>query len=271
MAVLSGATACGGEDSAAQAGGGLAGEWRSVSVEQRTPPPAPLVAPKQLNLLVLASGRVIASARCNTVSGSFQVEGDRFVMGEPATTMQDCPDRVQHNEDRWLAAFLTSRPTVENTADRLHLTTDATRIVLAPRAVVAPDRPLEGTRWRLTKVTSVDPRRRAPRPVPRPGPTELLFADGIVRGTSGCARSRRRRGSTRDRRVGVDRQPGTCGARTAPTWSPPRGAVRCGVGADPREFAVVDPSLPARADLRGRSDGALFSRPCRRSAGAVIA
>ncbi len=216
-------TACGGEEPAGpEAGGGLTGDWRSVSVEQRTPPSAPLVAAARVNLLVLSSGRVIASARCNTVSGRLQVEGGRFVLGEPTTTAMKCPDRVRHNEDLWLAGFLTSRPTIANKADRVQLSTDATSIELAPRAVVAPDQPLEGTRWRLTKVTSGWVPSASPSPSAGPAAplavTELRFVDGVVRGTSGCARftgpARVDAGTVNVGALIVDRSDCGAGART---------------------------------------------------------
>lgn len=170
-ALIFGAAGCGGGASAAQAGGDLAGDWRSTAVEQIAPPVAPQVAAEKVRVLFLSGGRFVASARCNSISGPFEVSGGRFVAGEAAATELKCQD-AEHKEDLWLAAFLTGRPTISKTVDRLELRSDTTGIVLAPRAVVSPDRPLEGTRWTLTKATAE---------------TSLLFLDGTVRGTSGCA------------------------------------------------------------------------------------
>jgi heat shock protein HslJ len=113
-------------------------------------------------------------------------------VSEAATTELGCADPVRHNEDVWLTAFLAQRPTLEATGDRLVLRTEATTIVLAPRELVAPDRPLEGTRWKLTSVTFPSPPTAAPDTAVGSAPplsaTELTFSGGTVNGTAGCAR-----------------------------------------------------------------------------------
>ncbi|MGQ0468076.1 MAG: META domain-containing protein [Sporichthyaceae bacterium] len=192
LVVFGGVAGCGGGDSGAQAGAELAGDWRSTSVEQAAPPPAPQVAAKQVKLLLLPSGRMVASARCNALSGTYRVDGGRLVVGEAAITELGCADPERHHEDVWLTAFLAARPKLAQTSDGLDLRTDATRIRLSPRALVSPDRSLENTRWKLTSVT-FPPTTATGAPdasvgtAPPLSQTELTFADGTVRGSTGCA------------------------------------------------------------------------------------
>ena len=111
VAVL-GATACGGEKSAAaKPDGMLTGEWRSTSVEQKAAPPAPLVAADRVNLLFLSGGRVFASARCNTVSAPYSVEDGRLVMTDPAMTIKTTATALDDGR-------IGDTITVENTASQ---------------------------------------------------------------------------------------------------------------------------------------------------------
>ncbi len=129
------------------------GEWRTTSIDEESPSKSPLVTPKEFDLRFFDDGRVLAQARCNSISGAYRISDGRFRMDEAAQTEMGCPGADRHAEDQWLASFLTSGPVYDFTGTRISLDSDTIRVELAPRREVEPDKALGGTRWELTHLT----------------------------------------------------------------------------------------------------------------------
>ena len=81
--------------------------------------------------------------------------------------MMACEPAALMDQDTWLAALLTSKPTVAVDGDTLTITaTDGTVVTFLDQAVANPDLPLEGTTWTVEGLVTrrrrvVDRRRRA--------------------------------------------------------------------------------------------------------------
>jgi heat shock protein HslJ len=106
-------------------------------------------------LFSFADGSLSVSGGCNTMFGGYQLDGDTLVVDAMASTEMACEQPLM-DQDQALSAFLASRPTVDVSGDTLTLTGDAGVIELQDREVADPDRPLEGTTWRLDSVVTND-------------------------------------------------------------------------------------------------------------------
>ena len=73
-----------------------------------------------------------------------------------AMTEMACEPAALMDQDTWLSAVLTSRPTVALDGDTLTLTADGAVITFVDREVADPDRPLEGTTWNVEGLVSND-------------------------------------------------------------------------------------------------------------------
>jgi heat shock protein HslJ len=197
LLVLALAAACGGDDGEVVAEGtpppaDPAGEWRSTSVTEDGKA-RKLVEGTRVGL-DFADGNLRAQAGCNTISGPVKFVDGHLEVGSLAMTEMGCPGKGRHEQDSWLSEFLGGRPAYTYSGDRLDLTSGGTRIELAPRELVEPDLPLEGTTWRVTHLTSGPPPGSDPGPdatvsagAPGPAAGELTFEDGKVTGNAGCA------------------------------------------------------------------------------------
>ena len=94
-----------------------------------------------------------------------------------------CEPAALMDQDTWLSAVLTSRPTVTLDGDTLTLTADGTVITFVDRESANPDLPLEGTTWNVEGLVSND----AVSSIPAGGrvPT-LRFDGGTVAVDTGC-------------------------------------------------------------------------------------
>jgi heat shock protein HslJ len=79
------------------------------------------------------------------------VERDRLVVDQLSQTDMGC-DPARHDQDSWLAAFLTGRPVVTLDEDELVLQREATIVRLLDRRVADPDLPLVGTTWEVESI-----------------------------------------------------------------------------------------------------------------------
>ncbi len=125
-------------------------------------------------------GRIGANAGCNSMSGSYAVDGGRLVVGALATTEMGC-DPPLMDQDAWLAGFLDGA-LVTLAGDMLTLAGDGVTLTLLDREVADPDRPLAGTRWVVDGLVSGD----AVSSVPAGVVAALVFADGQVAVEAGC-------------------------------------------------------------------------------------
>lgn len=168
------------------------GDWRSTSVTEDGKP-RKLVAGTRVGLQ-FGDGQLRAQAGCNQMSGAVRFVDGHLEVAELATTEMGCPGKGRHEQDQWLAEFLGDRPAYTYEGDRLDLSGGATRIELAPRELVEPDLALEGTRWRVTHLTTGPPPGSDPGPdaavsasAPGPAEGELVLEGGKVTGNAGCA------------------------------------------------------------------------------------
>lgn len=125
--------------------------------------------------LSFEGGRVGATAGCNSMSGPVAVQRDRLVVGDLATTDIGCRPEL-HDQDSWLAGVLGADPAYVLDGNRLRLVAKGTAIDLLDRVVADPDRPLNGTVWRLDGIVDGD----AVSSVPGQVRATARFVDGQV-------------------------------------------------------------------------------------------
>ncbi len=142
----------------------------------------PLVPGTQVQL-TLDGSSLSASAGCNSLVGSYSLDGATLVVRDIASTMMGCTEDLMDQDGR-LSAFLTGRPVVSTSPDGFTLTGegDAT-LVMVERAVADPDRTLESTVWVLNGLIDGEVASSA---AGYDGIT-LLFAGGAATLTSSCS------------------------------------------------------------------------------------
>lgn len=144
--------------------------------------------------LRFADGEVRATAGCNTMSGPARFSDGTLIVSELAMTEMGCPGDGRHEQDQFVADFLTAAPAYTYDGTTLKLNTARVGMVLGPREQVQPDLPLENTRWNVTHTTqgpaagAVDDPNAAVSAGMAPPKAYLEFADGKVTGSDGCNR-----------------------------------------------------------------------------------
>jgi heat shock protein HslJ len=116
--------------------------------------PKDLVAGTRVRIDFRADG-LSASVGCNTLGATFTVSDGTLVVDEVGTTEMGC-DPPRHEQDEWLAGFLTARPRVELTGNRLVLATENATIDLLDRKEAEPDVSLTDIVWVLDTVIDGD-------------------------------------------------------------------------------------------------------------------
>jgi heat shock protein HslJ len=106
-----------------------------------------LVPGSQISLSFTPDGHIGANAGCNSMSGPYRIEGDQLVVSDLAQTEMGCDPPARMDQDTWLGAFLTSRPTLVLNGDTLRISDSTAAITLVDRKVAEPDRPLQATKW----------------------------------------------------------------------------------------------------------------------------
>jgi heat shock protein HslJ len=134
----------------------------------------PLVDGTRISLQFV-DGRLVAVAGCNTLQGQVAIEPDRLVLDQLEVTEMGC-DPERHAQDDWLAGVLAAGPAYTLDGDSLRLESGTTVVELTDREVADPDRPLEGTVWRLDGLVDGD----VASSVPAGSEANLVFADGDV-------------------------------------------------------------------------------------------
>ena len=97
--------------------------------------------------ITLSASNLRLTAGCNTMSGTYQLDGTRLTVGSLATTEMGCAKRLM-DQDAWLAG-LFEKPAQLTTGKDAALIAGNVVLNLAPRETVHPDKPLAGTRWVL--------------------------------------------------------------------------------------------------------------------------
>ncbi len=105
--------------------------------------------------LSFAGGRISAHAGCNRINGAATAWDGELVVEQLISTMMACLPEVDAQE-RWLTELLGSRPYLELDGNRLVLTSGESVLELLDKVEADPDRPLEGTQWRLQSIRTPD-------------------------------------------------------------------------------------------------------------------
>ena len=177
MAILAGA-----EYTAAAATSLGEREFLSVNVTDGGAP-RPLVPDTRIRLN-FSGANLRASAGCNSIGGTYRVEGSRLVFEGGGMTEMGC-DQARHDQDDWLVAFLASKPVARLTGNDLTLESGSVVMTLRDRTVVEPDANIVGPTWTLVSIIQGD----AVSSVPQGQSATLKFnADGSFELFAGCNR-----------------------------------------------------------------------------------
>lgn len=144
--------------------------------------PFELVDGSRIQLMFRDGGELGASAGCNSIGGTYRIDGGALVFEGGGMTEMGCdPDR--HAQDDWLVELLGSRPAMTLAGNDLTLTAGSTVIRLLDREVAQPDLALVGPLWTVDSIITGD----AVSSVPAGATATLRFhADGRVDVASGC-------------------------------------------------------------------------------------
>ena len=123
----------------------LAGRTLVVTEVTEDGQPRPLVAGSEARF-VFEVDTMRMSAGCNILSGGYELEGDRLVLGQLGGTEMGCPEDLMA-QDAWLAGLFAEPVTLQE--DPLALVSGSVVLRLADREQVSPDVALRGTRWLL--------------------------------------------------------------------------------------------------------------------------
>jgi heat shock protein HslJ len=157
-------------------------DFLSVSVTENGAPRA-LVAGTRIRLGFRAS-EFGAQAGCNSMGGTYRVDGGRLIVEAVGMTEMGC-DEPRHAQDEWLSTFLGSGPQVRLVGNDLTLEGDGIVIRMLDTEVADPDLNLVGPTWTVESLITGD----AVASVPEGATATLVFkADGTVEVSPGCNR-----------------------------------------------------------------------------------
>jgi heat shock protein HslJ len=146
--------------------------------------PRPLVADTRIRLN-FEGNNLGASAGCNSMGFTYNLDGDRIVASGGQMTEMGC-DPARHAQDDWLSGLLGAGPTFTLNGHDLVLTSGTTVLTLLDEEAADPDRELTGTSWLLTTIFSPGPDGAA-MSIPEGVVATLLFNDdGTVDVQPGC-------------------------------------------------------------------------------------
>jgi heat shock protein HslJ len=134
--------------------------------------------------LAFADGFLNIDGGCNTINGSYQLDGDTITWSEePFGTLIGCDPALQ-TQDEWLTALITEGATI--TLDGSALTLEGDEVTLELDEVdgdAAATAPLEGTTWLLSAIGEGDAFSERPGGVEAP---TLQIDDGRAVVFTGC-------------------------------------------------------------------------------------
>lgn len=123
--------------------------------------------------LTFNDGHLGATAGCNSLGAPYSLDGDTLVIDEGMSMTEIGCDPARHDQDTWLADFLTSKPTILLAGSELTLRDGTTAIELLDRELADPDRELVGTTWLVDSIITGE----AVSSVPPEGHVTLEFPD----------------------------------------------------------------------------------------------
>lgn len=123
-----------------------------------------------------------ASAGCNSMGGTFRIDGDTLLVTEMGMTEMGC-DPARHDQDNFVAALLADSPTITLAGDELTVETDTVRLEMLDATVANPDVPIVGTAWEVTGF--IDAEAATSMNVSRPG-TVTFSDESTMTGFDGC-------------------------------------------------------------------------------------
>lgn len=152
-------------------------------------PPAPFDEGDRVEISFTDDGLGFTTGCNGHQSDSATWTGGVVRAGGFSATEMGCPGDG-NDEDAWLAEFLSSSPTIAVDGTDVRLATDEAELWLVPADEVAPpegeDRPLEGTRWRLTGIEERDGDAVGMLVVPRRIRAWVELDKGEIRFETGC-------------------------------------------------------------------------------------
>jgi heat shock protein HslJ len=126
-------------------------------------------------------GELSVQAGCNTLGTSYKIDDGKLLAENFGGTEMGC-DAPRQEQDQWLAAFLSSKPSVAVQSDELVLATPDVTLTMRDRERAQPGKPLAGTTWIADTLLEGD----AASSVPADPKVWLKIADGKVQGSDGC-------------------------------------------------------------------------------------
>lgn len=99
-------------------------------------------------------GRLGVTAGCNTMGGTYTLDGTRLTVSDLSMTEMGC-DSPLMEQDTWVAGLFTRAVQLTTGPDASLISGDVV-LALTDREVVSPDKPLVGTRWVLDTLVDGD-------------------------------------------------------------------------------------------------------------------
>jgi heat shock protein HslJ len=126
---------------------------------------------------------VSANAGCNTLASTWSLEGDVLVVPPMAQTQMACTPTALMDQDTWLHAVLTSRPTLAVDGDKLAIMAQGATLAMIDQAAANPPQQLEGPTWTVEAINTASASSTVPAGV---RPPTLTFQGGTVAVDTGC-------------------------------------------------------------------------------------
>lgn len=186
LTILAALSGCGDETGSGSVGGTVDeqpdGTTYVVTGVTEDDVPRPLVPGTEVRV-GFDDGRLTVTAGCNTMSGTYTLDGTTLSVEPMSMTEMGCdPDRMA--QDTWLAGLFAA-PVQLVTGPRPTLTSGSTVLALADRRTVSPDLSLVGTKWLLDSIGSTGASGSVSS-VPGGVVASATFEDGQVLTFDGC-------------------------------------------------------------------------------------
>ena len=97
-----------------------------------------------------AEGRTLVATGCNSASGMARMRSGRLVADGFSITAMGCASPGAMEQETFVMSVVEDKPEALLDGDVLILRTNVAEIRFVDRKVADPDRPLEGTRWKVT-------------------------------------------------------------------------------------------------------------------------